>query len=188
MSKLQQVAPATELRFEQADLSRMQGFADGSFDLVGSDAVFEHVRNLSSVLDEFHRVLRPGGLLYATFGPLWFGWGGDHVSGYDGVTSGYSHLLLDSASYHRYLDGMGEHSHSEHDGRTWIQHDLFSRLGARQYLRYLEEAGFRRLFVSAIIDPRALACMQHPQFDAAQLERFDRLDLLISGMTIIYAR
>jgi len=183
-----QLAPSVEIRFAQADLARMQELPGASFDVVSSDAVFEHVKNLPEVLGEFHRILRPGGILYATFGPLWYCWGGDHVSGYDGITSGYNHLLLDGDAYQRYLQGMGAHHHSEHDGRTWIEHDLFSRLTARQYLRCLEGAGFSRLFVSAMIEPKAVACLQHRQFGKSALEHLDQLDLLVTAMTIIYVR
>ncbi len=183
-----QIAPKVEVHFTQADLARMSDIPDASFDVVSSDAVFEHLKNLPDVLTEFHRILRPGGVLYATFGPLWYGYGGDHVSGYDAVTSGYNHLLLTGEDYQHYLDGMGAHTHSEHDGRTWIEHDLFSRLTPRQYLSCLEQAGFKRLFVSAIIDPLAAACLVHPQFEKSLVEPFELLDLSVSGMTIIYRR
>lgn len=182
------IAPKVEVHFTQADLAHMNDFPDASFDVVSSDAVFEHLKNLPEVLAEFHRILRPGGVLYATFGPLWYGWGGDHVSGYEAVISGYNHLILKGEMYQRYLNGMGAHTHSEHDGRTWIEHDLFSRLTPRQYLHCLEQAGFKRLFVSAMIEPNAMACLESPDFDKTTLDGLDRLDLLISGMTIIYER
>lgn len=186
--RYQQIAPKVEVHFAQADLAHMRDIADASFDVVSSDAVFEHLKNLPDVLTEFHRILKPSGVLYATFGPLWYGYGGDHVSGYDAVTSGYNHLLLKEEDYQHYLEGMGAHTHSEHDGRTWIEHDLFSRLTPRQYLNCLEQAGFKRLFVSAIVDPMATACLTHPGFDKSQVAKFDLLDLMISGMTIIYER
>lgn len=186
--RFSEISPSVEVKFSQADLEHMSEFPDASFDVVSSDAVFEHLKNLPEVLKEFHRILRPGGLIYATFGPLWYGWGGDHVSGYDGVATGYNHLLMKGKEYQTYLDGMGEHSHSEHDGRTWIEHDLFSRLTPRQYLHCLEAAGFNRLFVSAIIDPLAVECLKHPHFDKTLVEKIDNLDLLVSGMTIIYRR
>lgn len=180
--------PGTLLSFRQADLAQMNDFSDASFDVVSSDAVFEHVRNLQEVLIEFYRILRPGGVLYATFGPLWFGWGGDHVSGYDAVTSGYNHLILEGDAYQQYLDGMGEYSHSEHDGRTWIEHELFSKLTPRQYLNMLELAGFKRIFVSAIADKNASICLNDGDLYKNSLSRFDPLDLHVSGMTIIYGK
>ncbi|HYF97563.1 MAG TPA: class I SAM-dependent methyltransferase [Coxiellaceae bacterium] len=180
---------ATEVRFAQGDLAHLAQITDQSIDVVASDAVFEHLRNLPEVLTEFHRVLRSGGLLYATFGPLWCAWGGDHISGYDGIHSGFNHLLLNEIDWHNYLKGAGVQTHSEHDGRTWIEHDLFSRLLPKQYLDCLTRAGFERVFVAAIIDPRAVQYLQQNPKEAQTLQqRYTLLDLLVTGMTIIYRR
>jgi ubiquinone/menaquinone biosynthesis C-methylase UbiE len=182
------VAPETEINFVQADLANLSQFQDASFDIVSSDAVFEHLKNLPEVLVELHRVLKPGGILYSTFGPLWFSYGGDHVSGYDQLSSGYNHLLLGGNEYQRYLDGMGEFIHSEDDGRTWIRHDLFSKLTPRQYLHFLDSAGFKRLYVSAIVDPLAIECLKNPKIKKQLVDKFELSDLIVSGMTIIYQR
>lgn len=182
-------APDVEVRFDQADLSRLDDIPGASFDVVGSDAVFEHLKDLPKVLEQFHRVLRPGGMLYATFGPLWHAWGGDHVSGYDSLESGFNHLLLDEKAWRDYLDGMGEQAHSEHDGRTWIEHDLFSRLRPVEYLDYLHTAGFKRCFVGAIVDPRAVAFLKRcPEKAQHLLARHSELDLVVSGMTVLFQR
>lgn len=186
-AKLKQREPGVEISFAQGDLTQLAGYEDASIDAICSDAVFEHLTNLPAVLQAFKRILRPGGLIYASFGPLWNAWGGDHVSGYDHIESGYNHLLLEPHVYRQYLDGLGVHHHSEHDGRTWIEHGLFSYLTPRDYLVYLENAGFERLFVAAIIDPRAVACINSPQL-GARLRQHDRINLLVSGMTIIYRR
>lgn len=181
-------APYTKIQFMQADLAKISQVENDSIDVVGSDAVFEHLKNLQGVLNEFYRILVPGGILYATFGPLWNGYGGDHVSGYDHFLSGYNHLILPDHEYRQYLLDMGEQTHSEDDGRTWIEHDLFSRLKALDYLRLIEAAGFRRIFVSAIVDPRAVACIRDPDFNRSKVSNLDEIDLLISGMTIIYQK
>lgn len=180
------IAPDVEVSFYQTDLAHLQIFQNDNFDIVSSDAVFEHIKNLPEVLQEFGRLLRPGGIIYSTFGPLWYSWGGDHVSGYDDIGSGYNHLLLEQDAYREYLYKMGAYRHSEHDGRTWIKNDMFSRLTARQYLQLMDEAGFQRLFVSAIIDPKAVTCLRDRKLKEKLLERFDYLDLLISGLTVIY--
>jgi ubiquinone/menaquinone biosynthesis C-methylase UbiE len=187
-SQFATISPGVEVSFAQGNLEDLSQLPDASFDLISSDAVFEHVRDMPKVLAQFHRILKPGGVLYATFGPLWFGWGGDHVSGYDSVLSGFNHLTLKEAAYRCYLDGLGTQEHSEHDGRTWIDNDLFSRLKPLQYLQYLNAAGFKRLFVAEIIDPSAVACLEHPDFDRGTLQGVDEHDLLVSGMTIIYRR
>lgn len=187
-SRFKKMAPDVSTTFIQGNLEKLDSFADSSFDLISSDAVFEHVRNMPNVLAEFHRILKPGGVLYATFGPLWFGWGGDHVSGYDTLLSGFNHLMLDSQEYRAYLDRLGQQEHSEHDGRTWIDNDLFSRMKPIEYLRCLDEAGFERIFVAEIIDPNAVSCLNNPSFDRSLLKNVDDHDLLVSGMTIIYRR
>lgn len=182
-------APEVAVRFGQADLSRLEGIPDANFDVVGSDAVFEHLKDVPSVLEQFHRILRPGGVLYATFGPLWHAWGGDHVSGYDALESGFNHLLLEKEAWQKYLDGIGEHEHSEHDGRTWIEHDLFSRLRPTEYLDCLQTAGFKRCFVGAIVDPRAADFLKRfPEKAQCLLARHSVLDLVVSGMTIVFQR
>ena len=46
-------------------------FADGSFDSIFSSEVFEHVFNLDQILEELHRVLRPGGHMLLTVPFVW---------------------------------------------------------------------------------------------------------------------
>lgn len=181
--------PGTGLAFRQADLARMSDIPDESIDLIGSDAVFEHLQNLPAVLDEFHRVLRPGGIVYATFGPLWYCWGGDHFSGSADILEGYNHLLLEPEAYKAYLDKAGPHTHSEHDGRTWVEHDLFSYLRPAEYLAAMDSAGFERRQVDAIIEPRAIRCFaQFPEVRERLLCRYKEIDLFISCMTLIYGK
>jgi SAM-dependent methyltransferase len=180
---------AYPLHFRQGDLGDLKDIEDDSIDIVGSDAVFEHLRNLPAVLQEFRRILKPGGIVYATFGPLWYSWGGDHISGYDSIGSGYNHLVLNPEDYQRYLEQAGEFSHSEHDGRTWIYHKLFSYLRAKEYLGLLDEAGFTRIHLGVVLEPRARRCLrENPDLRAQLLRIADELDLLVTGITLIYRK
>jgi SAM-dependent methyltransferase len=54
--------------FVQGDGTRLP-FRDGSFDLVFSHSVIEHVRSAEEYLRECHRVLRRGGVLYLSTAP-----------------------------------------------------------------------------------------------------------------------
>jgi SAM-dependent methyltransferase len=177
------------LHFIQGDLGDLKEVEDDSIDIVGSDAVFEHLRNLPTVLQEFHRILKPGGIVYATFGPLWYGWGGDHISGYDSIAHGYNHLVLNPEDYQRYLEQAGEFSHSEHDGRTWIYHKLFSYLHAKEYLALLDEAGFAKLNLGIVLDPRAIRCLrENPGLKSRLLAMAEELELLVTAITLIYQK
>ncbi len=81
-------------------------FPDASFDLAVSLSVFEHVFDLPSVLAECHRVLKPGGVLVAEFGPIWSSSWGHHLWLYQGgdvvdwrthPLPPYAHLIMQPA-------------------------------------------------------------------------------------------
>ena len=178
--------PATRLDFFQADITDLSRFSDASFDLVGSDAVFEHVTDIGSVLKELHRVLRPGGILYAAYGPLWHCWGGDHISGFDEIAAGYNHILLEQDAYKVYLDSAV---------RKVNFNDLYSRYGLFSYLRPAEypsalaDTGFERLFCGIVIEPKALRCLkEYPHLRTRLLKENTEIDLITDGMIVIYKR
>jgi SAM-dependent methyltransferase len=54
-------------------------FPDRHFDALFSVATFEHILDLPCALREMHRVLRPGGIVYTNFGPIWSCGKGHHV-------------------------------------------------------------------------------------------------------------
>ncbi len=179
--------PRTAVSFRQGDLNDLSTFGEGEFDIVGSDAVFEHLKEPSTVCREWNRILKPGGILYATFGPLWYGWHGDHFSGWDCLETGFNHIALSPQEYQVYLDQKPFTEHSEEDGRTWIENGLFSYLKPAQYLDVLAASGFDRKYVGVIIEPRALACLERRPVLKHELTRQHSLmDLLICGMTVIY--
>ena len=176
--------PSVRLDFRQADLLDLGQFAPMSFDIVASDAVFEHVSDLPRALRELDRVLRPGGVVYATFGPLWYSWHGDHVSGYDGPASGYNHLLLPAEEYRRYIE-----QDTEHDGPFWLEHGLFSYLRPREYLESLANAGFAREFVLVVLSPDgAHALAADPELRRRATAVASELDLIASAMSVIYRK
>lgn len=61
-------------RFECVDIATM----DGQFDAVVSKDTFEHVEDIDTVLADLHRLLRPDGLLYVGFSPLYYSPNGPH--------------------------------------------------------------------------------------------------------------
>lgn len=67
-----------EIRLQQAAAEALP-FSDRTFDAVFSVAAFEHILDLPKALVELHRVLRPGGIVYSNFGPIWSSCKGHHV-------------------------------------------------------------------------------------------------------------
>lgn len=65
--------PEMESRISQIVDTRLS-FADGHFDVVLSNTVFEHIEDPRASLAEIHRVLRPGGIFLAFFPTrdVWF--------------------------------------------------------------------------------------------------------------------
>lgn len=178
--------PATELDFFQADIADLSQFSNASFDLVGSDAVFEHVKDIPTALREIHRVLRPGGILYAGYGPLWYCWGGDHVSGFDTIAAGYNHLVLEPRAYKQYLDRGIKAVNSI---GILAKYDLFSYLHPNEYLSAFSAAGFEKLFFSLIIEPKAVRCLkENPYLKTRLLKESTEIDLIVDGMTVVYKK
>jgi len=74
--------------------ARSMPFSDGYFDAALSVSAFEHIRGLDEALAEAYRVLKPGGSLYAHFGPIWSTPYGHHL--------GFVHHH-GSVSYHEFV-------------------------------------------------------------------------------------
>jgi SAM-dependent methyltransferase len=61
-----------------ADANRLP-FADATFDGIYSSNVLEHVPSIEVLLDEAHRVLRPGGWAWISWTNWFSPWGGHHI-------------------------------------------------------------------------------------------------------------
>ncbi len=177
----------TKLEFLSIDINNINEiYNENKFDIIGSDAVFEHINKFDDALEKLRMVLKDDGLIYATFGPLWYSWGGDHISGRDRLMNGYNHIVLIKEQYNRYLDTFGDFNHSEDDGRTWIYNNLFSYLKAEDYLKKLRNFGFKPIYSSCIIEKRAIKFQKkYPKEFEILSSKYGIENLLITGMTII---
>lgn len=144
------------VEFRQSPLEDHSFIADDTIDLCASDAVFEHCRDLKSVLKESFRVLKPGGSLYASYGPLWYSSGGDHFSGRGGVKNIFNHLLLDSEDYMKYFQEFLQTNEDFQSGGRYVELDLFSKLSTKEYYTLFQEAGFAINSLILQISPKAL--------------------------------
>ncbi len=90
--------------FLKMDAARLE-MEDGSVDGVYSFDAFEHFADPRRVLEESHRVLRPGGVVYASFGPLYHSPHGAHQ--WFSVDLPYVHMMFDPATLDAFADARG---------------------------------------------------------------------------------
>ena len=152
-----QLPPATSGRpgqpLAQAD-ARHLPFADESVSRIFSVATLEHVLGLERALQECYRVLAPGGLFYADFGPIWSCSVGHHVYARVGdeearhwkpgknPVPNYAHLLLDREALRRRIDGTLSQPLLE-AVLAWIYDgDGINRLFYEDYLLAFERSAF----------------------------------------------
>ena len=162
------------LEFRQAALEDHRFLGSSSIDFCASAAVLEHCRDLQSVLAESMRLLRPGGSFYAAYGPLWYGPGGDHFFGRDGLESIYNHLGLDEGAYGAYVKAHLRPREDFQSGGRYVELDLFSGFATRGYLAAFEEAEFIRDGLVVELSPDALSYRKRfPEPRRALLARLD---------------
>lgn len=83
---------------------KLDALPDNTFDLIVSKDAFEHVFDLRGLLGNIRRCLKPGGRLYAGFGPLYKSPNGYHLRKHFGLPWG--HLLIPQ-SWHLALVNRG---------------------------------------------------------------------------------
>jgi SAM-dependent methyltransferase len=125
--------------FRVAPIEDVSFLASNSVDFIASDAVYEHCRNLSSVMAESFRILKPGGCIYASYGPLYYCTGGDHFSGRGGLETCFNHLLLAPEAYQRYLKAYREEVEDVQGGVRYIELNLFSYLTTADYIKIYQD-------------------------------------------------
>ncbi len=167
-------------------------FGDGSFDLIETRAVLEHVGNMEAAAREMARVLRPGGVAIHSFGPLYFCAGGDHCIGAYGQDHVYDHLLLDEDEYQKRLrdeltfQKMGK---EKSDARYWAIQGIFSYLKPREYLEKFQRAGLQGS-AHANLSGEAIAFRQRRKDLWQSLLRagMDEEALVVSGLLAVVTR
>src|ERR1017187_1507598 len=123
-----------KVNFQQAPMELLP-FENESFDVVATRAVLEHVQNLDAITSETARVLKPGGLAWHCFGPLYFCLGGDHCIGAYGRADGFNHILLSESEYQARIRNQSFFD-KQIDPKLpfWALRKQFSFAFAREYL------------------------------------------------------
>jgi SAM-dependent methyltransferase len=162
---------ARAVRFLAGDARRLP-FADGTFDIVSSEALLEHVQEPDRAIAEFHRVVKPGGVVYSIFGPLYYTAGGAHYEGR------FEHLLQDPATFAEWL--TAKNNPSDVEGLGYLRTGMFSRWTPDQYLREFRNYTLLRSAVFLSPDARHVQDRDAGTWARLRASYSDR-DLLIAG-------
>jgi SAM-dependent methyltransferase len=140
--------------FVQGDGTRLP-FRDGSFDVVFSHSVIEHVGSAEGYLRECHRVLRPRGILYLSTAPF-LSLAGAHLPRLRPPVP--IHLLVGRRLAFRLFVTLARRApwmlKEPREANTFIalaeegrekQDDLLQRITVRRLGRWVKEAGFSAL-------------------------------------------
>jgi SAM-dependent methyltransferase len=175
-----------EISFCQGSIESIP-FPSGSFDLVATNAVLEHVRNLTAMVDETARVLRRGGWAWHCFGPLYYSFGADHCIAAYGDDAGYDHLLLDEEDYEQRIRNQRFFDTQPNPNLPfWALNQQFSFATASEYLRQFARRFHRELIVVKV-SARGLAYRRdHPSNWSLLLGAgIAECDLLIKGLAVV---
>ncbi len=174
-AKMRSAFPNIPLEFFSAD-AHFLPLADSSFDLVVSDNVLEHLSDPARAIQEMHRILRPGGMMFAGFVPLFWTFGGAHYSG------AFEHLLYPPEKFYKWIAERNlpvEQSECRH----YLDHNMFSYWNIDQYLHAFRL--FKKEFITLHLSKLAYQYRAtHPREWSTLLEGYAEKDLLISGATV----
>jgi SAM-dependent methyltransferase len=175
-----------EIQFQQAPIEALP-FDAGTFDLISSNAVLEHVQNCRAMCAETARVLRPGGWAWHSFGPLYYCYSGDHCIGAYGVQAGYDHLLLDEALYQtRIWDQAFYDTQPDPNCVFWARKEQFSYATPLEYLDLFSELFFIRHLVVKVSSQALDFRRQFPEKWPILLRSGVKEEqLLIKGLSLI---
>jgi SAM-dependent methyltransferase len=113
-----------------------------SFDWIISDAVLEHVKDLDRFMNDSYKHLKVNGWFYASFGPIWFGPGGDHVD-WGSIESSWDHLIIETDKYEKRFNERGAQAkRGTLQGDFLFHGKLFSYLKAEQYFDIFKKYNF----------------------------------------------
>jgi SAM-dependent methyltransferase len=180
----------TPVTFKQGSIENIP-FEDKKFDVIVSDAVLEHVRNLRAMVSETFRVLKPGGYALHMFGPLYFSFGADHCISAYGEDHGYDHLLLPEDKYRESIAARNffQEAAGNADLAFWAENDQFSFSTASDYIAAFREK-FEVVHSVAKISEKSLSFREsHPEKWATLIDSgIFESDLMIKSLNLLVRR
>lgn len=156
-SRLTKKEISPKCKFENMDVKNMC-FDDFTFDAVFSIATFEHIIDFEKALREIYRILKPGGIVFSMFGPIWSSCVGHHVCAIvDGEEArfwkpgknplpDFSHLYLSEKEMRSFL--LKSQTEKLTDAIIdWVYYkDDINRLFYNDYVRIFKKSAFEVRF------------------------------------------
>lgn len=130
--------------------------ADNTFDRVYSVNCFEHINGLKSALSEMYRVLKPGGLLFTVFGPIWSSPVGHHtyvetengvIHFNDHIFPDWQHLILSEESFTDSLKDKFSDDIRNQIAEYVYESDDLNRLVDGEYYDLISASGFTPILI-----------------------------------------
>lgn len=149
----------------------------GSFDLIDSWSVFEHVQQplIGSVLLQLKRLLRPGGYLFIQIAPLYYSSEGSHL--FHRVAEPWGHLQNQGSVYFDKL--CKACGNKEEVDALWSCYQWLNRLTVPELKRLLSEAGLKVVREYTTEDPNA------SRLPAMLLDTFKKEALLVNQVVML---
>jgi len=134
----------TKITFIQKDILRIDN--SRKFDFIVSDAVFEHLKDFQKIIKKCNYLLKSDGVMYASYGPLWYNLGGDHFSSRNNIKEGFNHLLLKKNEYLNFfkknVSNLTDEIKLHGSAGIFVKKNLFSKLTGTEYMETYSKNNF----------------------------------------------
>ena len=176
----------SEVRFSIGDVCKRLPYEDNTFDLLFSINSFEHFEQPDAAFRELIRVVRPDGLLFLAFSPIYYSPWGLHASRRLGMP--YPQLLFSPSTIQQYVDQNKEaiaHTYSEFSDRNRISPYLngYSLMQYRQIFNSQKPVLKTLAYVETISLDGMSIIFQYPGVIKSKTQSFE--NLFVSGIKVL---
>jgi SAM-dependent methyltransferase len=126
-------ARTNAIRFGVADRCAFGADTDERADVILALDSFEHFQDLPGILTKMHQLVRPGGVVLASFGPIWFHPLGGHVFS----VFPWAHFVFTEKAFMRWLSDFNP------DGHTSFASVGLNRLTIRRFEKVVAQSPWR---------------------------------------------
>ena len=171
----------SKVEFHKSDAQDLI-YGNEKFDFVYSLNAFEHIPDPIKAINETARVLRKGGVFYASFDPVWTADSGSHFIEY--VVEPWLHLLLSDAEFRTRMREGGA-AQWQIDQYPAAMNGLPAGFYKKEFTHEIKNL-FRKSAVASWSGCINHDHVDHPnRFNAAKLMRSDPDELLIRGFQFV---